>query len=140
MKQTKELLLNIPEGYKFKEIRDNKVILEKTREKLPESIQECCDFLGTTLDQNISGYKHEFLEITQKLYVVRDALWKWADNWKPEFNDANIKKYVIYKQNNKLKKDYCYQSEFIFAFPTEELRDHFYNIVENELKIFYGII
>ena len=31
MEQTKELLLNIPEGYKFKEIKDNKVILEKTR-------------------------------------------------------------------------------------------------------------
>lgn len=139
MEQTKELLLNIPEGYKFKEIRDNKVILEKTRRKLPESIQECCDFLGTTIDLDISGYKNDYLKLTQKLYIVRDALWKWADNWKPEYNDANVKKYNVYKQGNSLRKDYCYQAEFTFVFPTEELRDHFCGMVENELKLFYEI-
>jgi hypothetical protein len=143
-----QITLDIPDGYEFFGINDdNKVVLTKIQPKYPKTYEECCDVLGTYPIYNNPNLcicewhpetreRHEYYsklanlsqewDVFMKLLICRDAYWKIAGDWKPDWNDNSKFKYVITcKSCNIIMYSYC-TLNCILAFPTAEMRDAFY--------------
>ena len=116
--------------------------------ELPKTYEECCEVLGCKADHfftdfsykgcdvEISDYEDkidDLLQTFRKLRYCRDAYWKIAGEemglgkpWEPDWEDYEHKKFVLVVEGNTLiKKEYSIQS-CVLAFPTEEMRDAFY--------------
>ena len=128
-----------PDGYLVGKITktDNGMIVEYVNKepKYPKltNLSECKEILGEKdMYQGVSGYKGELLTVFQRLLIFRDAYWKIAGEkmglgkpWEPDWNEATAK-YTIVVIENKLEKRYALTQNYILAFPTEEMRDAFY--------------
>lgn len=103
--------------------------------KYPTTFDECAELLQLQ-DSIVSarrGYEWRLISYLQQLLMCRDAYWKIAgeqmglDNpWEPDWNESKPK-YTIVIIENKLVKHYALTQNFILAFPTEEMRDAFYD-------------
>ena len=117
-----------------------KFYVVKKSPQYPKTHVECCEILYPnenfqTVAQTIKGHLGKKLFALQKLLVCRDAYWKIAGEqmglgkpWKPDWEDqekATIK-YCICISGNVISKDKFYLTNFILSFPTEEMRDAFY--------------
>ena len=149
----------IPVGYEFDTVFDNKVILKKLKLQYPKNYAECCNVMGVHPDNYISirnlyyddgeedttYYEQDILGIFDylwKLRICRDAYWKIAgeqmglkEPWKPDW-DSLDKKYDIYNYRGDIKYDYfTVIDRCLLVFPTEEIRDAFYenfkDLIEN---------
>lgn len=137
-----------PDGYEFYDengnLIGNKVMMRPKKPKYPTSYSECCDILGfknrnKTEQQFLNScdlYDAELMTKLSMLKVCRDAYWKIAGAeleldkpWKPKFG-----KYIHYSINFYLyndsfilhKGEYHSPDNRILVFPTEEMRDAFY--------------
>ena len=140
------LAYTLPEGYQFVDENGNvinatKIVLEKKKKEYPKTYKECSDILSVYTDPDIDGYKGELLWTFQKLLICRDAYWKIAGDemglgkpWKPDWNDDTAK-YSIYTIKGVLTKAISCYDGAIFAFPTEEMRDAFYENFKEEIEI-----
>ena len=130
--------IECPKGYIFKDENGNvinatKIVLEKKKKEYPKTYEECYKIMGVKLsDCYIQGYKSPLLEDLQELLICRDAYWKIAGeemglgkSWEPDWNH-NTKKYVIYPYQYLYSIDIENYRNTILAFPTEEMRDTFY--------------
>lgn len=122
------------------EVRDGKTYAVKKKPKYPTTYEECWKVRfevdgETTLGEfhNVSGYYSEPLGALQKLLCCRDAYWKIAGEemglgkpWEPDWKHLNRKSYCIYNSKNNIVKNVIYAENKILAFPTEEIRDTFY--------------
>ena len=127
---------------------------EKT--KYPKTYEECCQVLmGKTDFQDFELVLTRYV-ITRseensislcpphislinnfyKLLICRDAYWKIAGekmrldkSWKPDFTNNDEERYGIYTLANKVERDFCGVGDvnMILSFPTEEMRDKFYD-------------
>ena len=102
--------------------------------KYPKTYVECCELLSLGEDGRLytKGYKASLIQNLHKLYICRNAYWKIAgeqmglgESWEPDWNEATAK-YTIVVIENKLEKRYALTQNYILAFPTEEMRDAFY--------------
>ena len=59
------------------------------------------------------------------MLICRDTYWKIAWNWKPDYTSDNDK-YSISYFNGEIVMDNEMHTQHIFDFPTEEMRDAFY--------------
>ena len=135
---------DLPEGYIFKdengnEILTNKIILEKKKKEYPKTYEECCKVLNTDDDSIIDisvplHYNHLLISFTQ-LLICRDAYWKIAGEemglgkpWKPDWDDDEWPDmYYISFDGKCLEKEKGYPCcNMILIFPTEDMRDAFY--------------
>lgn len=140
-----------PDGYEFRDEKGNvieakKIVLEKKKPKYPQSYEECCKALGIEGDFYL-GYRNETRHTTRyessfqdklcylgKLLICRDAYWKIAGEkmglgkpWKPDWRDSTETKYVIKAySNDQIMLVNMFSSITVLAFPTEEMRDAFY--------------
>lgn len=131
----KQIKIDIPKGYEFFGIDDdNKIVLTKKQYKYPKTYKECCDVLGlSTMDNDAQGYKVDLIICFQELLIARDAYWKIAGEemgldkpWEPDWNNSSqFKDVIICRSNNIIKYAYAALNT-ILAFPTEEMRDAFY--------------
>ena len=139
-----EQIIHCPTGYIFKDENGNvinatKIVLEKKKPKYPRTYEECCEVLGIEggrLMFNNSGItqyeRNLYLKINNfsKLLMCRDAYWKLAGDWKPEFGGEPY--YCILVANYKVETKAGFNGltnctrNTILAFPTEEMRDAFY--------------
>lgn len=114
-------------------VRDGKTYAVFKKPKYPKTYEECCELLGKTKAyQSVSGYKTELLEDFQKLLICRDAYWKIAGEqmglngaWEPDWENGRNKCCIINCENRIIRGVYAYANA-ILAFPTEEMRDAFY--------------
>lgn len=137
---------NLPEGYEFKDengnvINSSKIVVEKKKKEYPKTYEECCKMLGIPIHGGIvlagnwcmeDGYivQHlEMLRVLSKLFICRDAYWKIAEDemglgkpWEPTMETV----YCISRNNNVIKYSYRGGKSNILEFPTEEMRDVFY--------------
>lgn len=118
------------------EVKDGKLVITEKKPKYPTTYKECWKVRfevdgETTLEEfhNVSGYYSGPLGALQKLLCCRDAYWKIAgeemgldEPWKPDYNDLNIAMYGLYDE---LK--YSIINPLQFVFPTEEMRNAFYD-------------
>ena len=141
MKMLLQGAINIPDGYEFRDENGNvieaKVItLEKKRPKYPKSYEECCKVLGYSGNYNMiltTDVDNKLFDALYRLKVCRDAYWKLYGEemgldkpWKPDWEDEHQEKYII---GSWLGTIQCLEENFIshpLAFPTEEMRDAFY--------------
>ena len=129
------------------EVRDGRTFAVLKKPTYPTNYQECCQVLGLPM-QNALEYinkdcnKHDYYNDLQStlncfvsLKICRDAYWKIAGEqmglgklWKPDFTNDDEERYGIYTAANKVVKDFCGVGDVntILTFPTEEMRDIFY--------------
>lgn len=132
-----QVVFNIPEGYEFAGIDDDKhqAIFERIKPKYPKTHNECCDVLGLPYMQlGVVGYKCETLLYLQKLLLYRDAYWKLAGDWRPNVEDEKQDKYAISNVGGKLSPEYYGSYNSILCFPTREVRDIFFETFKDEIE------
>ena len=151
-----------PEGYIFKDENGNvinatKIVLEKKKKEYPKTYEECCKVLGLNseiTDSELLFYyplkcgdyttirlpEMEKFEKFIQLYLCRNAYWKIAGEeiglgkpWKPDWLDDNLKP-CIGTASNEIIKCTGYRDNAILAFPTEEMRDAFYENFKKEIE------
>ena len=113
--------------------------------KYPKTYEECCKILDWNhRDYDRVGYKSELLCKLQVLLLCRDAYWKIAgeemglgEPWEPDFTNDDEERYGIYTAANKVVKDFCGVGDVntILTFPTEEMRDAFYENFKKEIEM-----
>ena len=110
--------------------------------KYPTSYEEC-----VRIAKNIHGYDihidvpayGELMESFVKLLICRDAYWTIAGEelglgkpWKPDWNDYQTK-YGIEGSHGTINKCVLLVWNRVLSFPTEEMRDEFYNNFKNRI-------
>ena len=114
--------------------------------KYPTTYEECCKILKIN-DETEMQFRNPdvergniYLTSTKNLFntfirlkICRDAYWKIAGEelgldrlWEPDWNDT-LPKYTIVVFGNDLLNHHTLARNFILAFPTEEIRDTFYD-------------
>ena len=146
------LAYTLPEGYIFKDENGNvidthKIVLEKKKKEYPKLFVDCCAILYPNdnfqiVSQRVKGHKGDLLFHFQKLLICRDAYWmvygeenKLGKPWEPDWESETELKYTIVIDANKVCEGQTIQVNTILAFPTEEMRDQFYNNFNIEIDI-----
>jgi hypothetical protein len=129
-----------PKGFTIKTATTNgdSLIVEymKNKPQYPKTYEECCDIFQTYCSMpSRPGYKEYQIALFQELLICRDAYWKIAgkemglsDPWKPSANDEG-KTHSLYYNRYTDSIDKCeglFESNAILDFPTEEMRDAFF--------------
>ena len=117
-----------PEGFEFYAHRD-KVYIQKKKPQYPKTYEECCKILNTEETYlGIGGHKGKLLQRLQRLLICRDAYWKLAGDWKPDYQNKEQKTFFfLYSNGNYIEKGRSeYPTNKILIFPSEEMRDAFY--------------
>jgi hypothetical protein len=128
-------------------VEDNKTYIVKKQPQYPKTYNECCKIIGFCSDTlkwdnpfciNIDSHpyiKHldNLIESFCKLIICRDAYWKIAGEemglgkpWEPDWEKADERKYCIVNTEGNVAKWVQKTTNKILAFPTEEMRDAFY--------------
>lgn len=71
------------------------------------------------------NYRKGQLEALRQLLIFRNAWWKMADDWRPEFRFGK-KKYCIMTKDNKVISATVEETNRTLVFSTAEIRDAFY--------------
>ena len=137
-----------PQGYQFVDENGNiinaqKIILEKKKNRYPKTYKECCEVLDWNhRDYDRVGYEAELLCKFQVLLLCRDAYWKIAGEemklgkpWEPDWKDNYQKKWTINFYHYEINLTNGPNVHFVLAFPTEEMRDAFYNNFKELIEI-----
>ena len=144
-----------PNGYLIGKITqvDNGMLVEyvKQQPSYPKTHEECFNIcfgnkhhIVQVVGLDDLGDNKELFESFIKLKICRDAYWKIAGDkmrlgkpWEPDWNDENEFKYGLYHFRNGIMRDGSCINSTLLAFPTEEMRDTFYNNFKeliNEVK------
>lgn len=122
----------IPDGYEFDVVVDGKIILKPIKPKYPKTYEGCCKITEDVADASLTCFACNLLNNFQKLLLCRDAYWEIAGEqmglgkpWEPNWNNSTSK-YTIVVIGNDLVEHYTFLHNCILAFPTEEMRDAFY--------------
>ena len=134
----------IPDGYEFDKIENGKIILKPIKFKYPKTYDECCKVVNASpyikLVFNIDdGQKYSYdvdnlqcYENIRRIKICRDAYWKIAGKelgldkpWEPDLENEEL--YCIQNYNKQItisRTNTAFNK--ILIFPTEEMRDAFY--------------
>ena len=123
----------ILQDYELKQ-RGGQWFTVKKEKSYPKTYEECINILGgAAIIDIITYYYGKQLNALYKLLICRDAYWKIAGEemgldkpWNPDWENIESTKYVICGYREEIRKDISYYIHFILAFPTEEMRDAFY--------------
>lgn len=121
-------LYRIPHWLEIEKAEGDEIILKPKIMEPPKTINDCLYYLELDprfLD-GVIGYSGKELAALQKLLICRDAYWKFARNWLPDWQDSNLK-YCIKSIGADVVKGSDATICCILAFQTEELRDAFWN-------------
>ena len=142
----------IPEGYGYVVENDKLYFITKKKE-YPKTYEECCevlDFCGdyflTTYDAD-SMVKNEVYGILQqvnsltRLLICKSAYWKIAGEemgldkpWEPDWTNLDQLKYCIWVDVGEFVTMTNVRGQHILAFPTEEMRDAFYENFKEDIE------
>jgi hypothetical protein len=144
----------IPKGYEFECVRNNEIILKPIKPQYPKTYEECCKVLNLTkyppaLAPNKATYINQYkdfpcyyeIQKLAELLVCRNAYWKIAGEqmglgkpWKPDWEKADERKYCIVNTEGNVAKWVQKTTNKILAFPTEEMRDAFYENFKDSIE------
>ena len=124
-------------------LKDGKTYFVKKKPQYPKTYEECAQILLERASvRNDIGYKGDLLIALQQLLVCRDAYWKIAGEqmglgklWKPDWEKADEKKYCIVNTEGNVAKWVQKTTNKILAFPTEEMRDAFYENFKDLIEL-----
>lgn len=124
-------------------LKDGKTYFVKKKPQYPKTYEKCAQILLERASvRNDIGYKGDLLIALQQLLVCRDAYWKIAGEqmglgklWKPDWEKADEKKYCIVNTEGNVAKWVQKTTNKILAFPTEEMRDAFYENFKDLIEL-----
>ena len=103
------------------------------KNKYPTSYKECVEIMGEGTKELHKIYDDRQLATLYELLLCRDAYWK-IDNWKPDWTSVHAK-YVINVVEDYIEHDgHSTHSSYMFAFPTSDARDAFYENFRTKLE------
>ena len=133
---------------------DGKWFVVKKKKEYPKTYEECCRIVSANpyirLMYDLSdGQKYSYdadnlqlYETIRKLLICRDAYWKIAGEemglgkpWEPDWKDVDEKKWVISRYKGEFDFGFNIEPCRILAFPTEEMRDAFFENFKKEIEI-----
>ena len=144
----------IPDGYEFDVVVDGKIILKPIKPKYPTTYEDCCKVLGISYRAQLSytypdvergniyltKEKH-LLDAFMKLRICRNAYWKIAGEqmglgkpWEPDWKHGKDKFYCICTTEGEIVLGEWYIDNKVLAFPTEKMRDAFYENFKKEIE------
>lgn len=91
----------------------------------PSTHDECLNILRKESGEEIVILE-KTINLLYQLILYRNAYWNIAGDWIPEFKFGK-KKYCIMTKDNKVISATVEETNRILVFPTEEMRDVFYN-------------
>ena len=118
----------------------------RKKPQYPKTYDECCKILELSLNEHFGFIKdndcftdeeNKLIESFIRLKRCRDAYWKLAGDWKPDWINTSQLKYSIWFDNNGvcLKSNrYSYAIQHILTFPTSEMRDAFYENFKEQIE------
>lgn len=118
-------ILNVHKDYEIKEIEGKFKVIKK-QPQYPKTYEECCEVLAYEGGATVIGYDAVLLNSFQNLKLCRDAYWKIAGDWKPDWCNENKLKYCIACSFGTIDKTVSIVNGCFLAFPTKEMRDAFY--------------
>ena len=149
----KEHGLPCPEGYIFKDENNNvinttKIVLEKKKKEYPKTYEECLSVLGIyngLPDVEIYNAKPSECNLFESLIRLkrcRDAYWKIAGeemglgklSWIPDWMCLDPLYVILYQFHDICKAVVNGGTSCILVFPTEEMRDAFYENFKSEIE------
>ena len=120
------------------EVEDGKTYIVRKKPQYPKTYLECCRIIVAKQDRHYyytkkdkeQDYPNEIrildqLDHLRMLIICRDAYWNITGDWRPDWESSAIKYTIRYQNNNILKRTNEYINS-ILCFPTEEMRDAFY--------------
>lgn len=108
-------------------IENGRYILRNKKPQYPKTYKECCGILNHHMHNDlVCGRNGYLLSNLQNLLTIRDAYWKIAGDWEPDWCDENKLKYCIECSFGTIDKTRSIVNSCFLAFPTEEMRDEFY--------------
>ena len=124
------------DDYEIKQEGDRWFAVKK-RPKYPQSYEECCKVLNYCCNPTSvkTTHKEEQIRKFQFLLLFRDAYWKLADDWKPDWSFNEETKYCIGVSENTIISTNSGVAQYVLAFPTPEMRDAFQESEEIRLLI-----
>ena len=138
-----KLEYEIIDGYEFDKVDNNKIIFKPIKPKYPKTYKECCGIVNAcptisiSYDSNEDMLYNDEVDLTllalRKLFICRNAYWKIAGEemgldkpWKPDWCNEDKLKYCIECSYGTIDKTVEIVWNCILSFPTEEMRDAFY--------------
>lgn len=135
-KMNDELEYKVPDGYVITEVSKDTVFIKPIKPKYPTTYEECLNRLYCkAVLKTIVGHKAKLLFNLEMLLICRDAYWKIAGEqmglgkpWDSVYGCGEWGYWIGYDIN--ANKIYCQDSRILLnhllVFPTEEMRDAFY--------------
>lgn len=132
-----KIKVDIPKGYEFAGVDDNnqQVVFEKIKPQYPKTYEECCKILDETVYIAFDGLSLEEVKLYKpyiELMRCRNAYWKIAGEqmelggaWKPELNSKK-RKFALSNVGENISFEVYGEYNSILCFPTEEMRDAFF--------------
>ena len=138
-----KLEYEITDGYEFDRVDNNKIILKPVKPKYPKTYEECHELMVQWKEYDCNPNSelifcdapiHDFC----KIIVARNLYWKIAGEqmgldkpWEPDYSEEFYEqgcpiKYVIYYTGTHITKERKCTPSYVLSFPTEEMRDAFY--------------
>lgn len=132
-----KLEYEIIDGYEFDKVENNKIILKPIKPKYPKTYAECKEMMSEN-----THYGFSVFTTLQNLIICRDAYWKIAGEqmglgkpWESPLPSLFETVYCIRRKNNEIIKGaYRGGKSEILEFPTEEMRDAFYENFKKEIE------
>ena len=124
-----------------RDVADRLTSFTNPKKEYPKTYEECCKILDWNhRDYDRVGYKSDLLCKLQVLLLCRDAYWQIAgeemglgDPWEPDWNIRGY--YAIARSYGNVVKTSNYNCDLTFVFPTEEMRDAFYENFKELIEI-----
>ena len=147
-------IINIPEGYEIdkEQSTERQIVLRKIDNRV-RSWEEYCDkmegkdsyYFNEIVGKICSAkFKEDFIlsEFVDDEDVVaivafsklRKLRKQWIGEWKPDYNNYNEVKFTIITAENEISKGERYTVSCSMSFPTEEMRDEFFNCFKDYLE------
>lgn len=114
--------------------QNGKFLIKDKKPQYPKTPAKCMNVLKiqySCKESEVLGYKSEMLSKFQELLICRDAYWKIAGEqmelgklWEPSL--SYIQKHKSYSDENEKLYNILGLNNCILSFPTEEMRDAFY--------------
>lgn len=130
-----EIKITIPEGYKFDCIEGEEIILKKKVE-FPNTFDECNRLIGSYYyASGLYTPKENDRAITAlgRLLICRNSWWKIL-RWKPDWSSHYQNKYTIIGYKGGISITETELCNTILAFPTEKVRNQFYETFKDLIE------
>ena len=134
--------IEIPDGYEIDQEKSTfeKIVFKEIKKGLPKSWEELIRiegyYIGTCA--GVSDYQGASKEVNKNVFAtrkqaeaavalaqlsqLRDA---YRQGWVPDWENAGLKKYVIFFEESHLRIDYWYTREYFLSFESQAIAQEF---------------